>query len=163
MSLRILTAIPCSMSSRVMPCWMTLLARRFCAISARSSGVRVPIEGPSLTFVADLGASPPPWPWLDATELRPSLSEIITRLSTRSRNLVGAACGFGLRRLRRGVPAGTNDSRRATNDSAHGDFGPYYPGGTGCRMETVKLRSRKVRINTVGERGPWTTTIVKER
>jgi hypothetical protein len=29
-------------------------------------------------------------------------------------------------------------------------------------MKTVKLRSRKVRINTVGERGPWTTTIVKE-
>jgi hypothetical protein len=45
----------------------------------------------------------------------------------------------------------------------HGDFGPYYPGGTGSRMETVRLRSRQVRINTVGERGPWTTTIIKER
>ena len=30
-------------------------------------------------------------------------------------------------------------------------------------METVRVRSRKVRINTVGEFGPWTATIVKER
>jgi SpoIIAA-like len=30
-------------------------------------------------------------------------------------------------------------------------------------METVKVRSRKVRINIVGEYGPWTATIVKER
>ena len=60
------------------------------------------------------------------------------------------------------VEAGGRAARSATNDSAHRDFGPYYPGGTGCRMKTVKLRSRKVRINTVGERGPWTTTIVKE-
>ena len=30
----------------------------------------------------------------------------------------------------------TNDSRSATNDSSPGDFGPYYPGGMGCRMET---------------------------
>ena len=29
-------------------------------------------------------------------------------------------------------------------------------------METVKVRSRKVRINTVGEFCPWTATIVKE-
>jgi hypothetical protein len=35
---------------------------------------------------------------------------------------------------------GTNDSCIATNDSSPGDFGPYYPGGTGCRMETVKVR-----------------------
>ena len=60
------------------------------------------------------------------------------------------------------VEAGGRAARSATNDSAHRDFGPYYPGGTGCRMKTVKLRSRKVRINTVGERGPGTTTIVKE-
>ena len=72
--------------------------------------------------------------------------------STPSRSLqVGAICGFALRRLRRGFPAGTNDSCSATNDSSPGDFGPYYPGGTGCRMETVRVRSRKVRINTVGE------------
>jgi hypothetical protein len=30
-------------------------------------------------------------------------------------------------------------------------------------METVKVRNRKVRINTVGEFCPWTATIVKER
>jgi hypothetical protein len=54
---------------------------------------------------------------------------------------------IGPRRLRRGFPA-------ATNDSAHGDFGPYYPRGTGCRMETVMVRSRKIRINAVGECGP---------
>jgi hypothetical protein len=30
-------------------------------------------------------------------------------------------------------------------------------------METVRVRSRKVRINTVGEFCPWTATIVKER
>jgi hypothetical protein len=30
-------------------------------------------------------------------------------------------------------------------------------------METVRVRSRKVRINTVGEFVPWTATIVKER
>jgi hypothetical protein len=46
---------------------------------------------------------------------------------------------------------GQNDTRSATNASSPGDFGPYYPGGTGCRMETVKVRSRKVHINTVGE------------
>jgi hypothetical protein len=40
---------------------------------------------------------------------------------------------------------------------------PTTPGGTGCRMETVKVRNRKVRINTVGEFCPWTATIVKER
>ena len=45
----------------------------------------------------------------------------------------------------------------------HGDFGPDYPGGAGCRMETVKVRSRKVRINTIGEFCPWTATILKER
>ena len=28
-----------------------------------------------------------------------------------------------------GAPSGTNDSRSTTNDSAPGDFGPYYPGG----------------------------------
>ena len=59
--------------------------------------------------------------------------------------------------------AGTNDSRSATNGSVPGDFGPYSLGGTGCRMETVKVRGRKVRINTVGEFCPWTATIVKER
>ena len=53
------------------------------------------------------------------------------------------------------VPAGTNDSCSATNASATGDFGPYYPGGYGCRMETVRVCSRKVRINTVGEFCPW--------
>jgi hypothetical protein len=61
------------------------------------------------------------------------------------------------------VEAAGRAAHSATNDSAQGDFDPYYPGGTGCRMKTVKLRSRKVRINTVGERAPWTTTIVKER
>lgn len=40
---------------------------------------------------------------------------------------------------------------------------PTTPGGTGCRMETVRVRGRNVRINTVGECGPWTATIVKER
>jgi uncharacterized protein YegP (UPF0339 family) len=38
-----------------------------------------------------------------------------------------------------GFPAGTNDSCSATNDSSAGDFGPYYSGGTGCRMETVRV------------------------
>ncbi len=58
-------------------------------------------------------------------------------------------------------PAGTNDSGSATNDSAQGTSVPTTFGvrGVGWRR---KLRSRKVRINTVGERGPWTTTIVKE-
>ena len=55
------------------------------------------------------------------------------------------------------------ETKRQADVEAHRDFGPYYPGSTGCRMKTVKLRSRKVRINIVGERGPWTTTIVKER
>ena len=39
--------------------------------------------------------------------------------------------------------AGTNDSRSATNDSVPGDFGPYSLGGTGCRMETVKVRAAR--------------------
>jgi hypothetical protein len=59
--------------------------------------------------------------------------------------------------------AGTNGSRSATNDSAPGDFGPYHPGGTGCRIETVKVRSRTVRISTVGAFCRWTATIVRER
>ena len=39
-----------------------------------------------------------------------------------------------------GLSSRDNDTCSATNDSADGDFGPYYPGGTGCGMETVKVR-----------------------
>ena len=42
-----------------------------------------------------------------------------------------------------GIPAGSNDSRHATNDPAPGDFGPYHLEGTGCQMETMRVRGRK--------------------
>ncbi len=35
-----------------------------------------------------------------------------------------------------------------TVDSASGDFGPYRPGRTSCRMETVKVCGRKLQIDT---------------
>lgn len=85
------------------------------------------------------------------------------RPSTRLHNLVGTAGGYGSSTAKARLPKRDKQLPQRDQRLRARGLRSLLPWGYGLSNGDGKLRSRPVRIDTVGERERWTTTTVKER